>query len=165
MAFSAWKIWLHPKFTARTLDNLETDLASVSDERDRLKEESLQLTDTIAGLRGDKSDLSVALEKTRLDLAAARDEINSLQETEAHLREFEQTLSAVEQLKANYENRIAILRNTIKALKSTSNRLKSDDDLIEDIDMLSSPSSLSSSRTNLSNNISSEEEDWLKSLP
>lgn len=165
MAFSAWKIWLHPKFTARTMDVIETDAMSAAEECQRLNDTILQLSSANENLKITNTTLSSELEKTQKELSEVREELLSYSETEAHLREFEQALAGVEQLKANYERRIASLRQTVNLLKSNHKTPTGTGDLCDEIDMLSASNPLSSSFKKPSHEPDPEDEDWLKSLP
>lgn len=165
MAFSAWKIWLHPKFTARTMDALETDAMSAADECQRLNNTILQLSTDNEKLNITNTALSADLKKIQNELSEVREELLSFSETEAHLREFEKALAGVEQLKADYERRIASLRQTIKLLKSDHKSRPVPGDLCDEIDMLSTSDPLSTPLNIQSHESVPEDEDWLKSLP
>ena len=123
----SWKVWFHPRRTARLLNELQS-------ENDRLKTE-------INTLNARYDELSTAYDNAVADLERAENEAKSLKEdyerevslknqlsiendalrvklekysdNEQRIKEIEALLSKVEEMKSHYESRINRLRNRI----------------------------------------------------
>lgn len=163
MGFSAWKIWLHPKFTARTMDELEAESLSISEERERMKVTIDRFADLNSALEQEIAETVTKLNDALRQLDEAKEMIDSLSETESHIREFELKLSEFERMKANYERRISSLKSTIRELRAAEAGVESDSDLIEDIHL--SPGSGPNVSDVKSHPSLPDEENWLDSLP
>lgn len=165
MAFSAWKIWCHPKLTASVMDDYErtieasasaTDLQSDIEARDReigrlqadtdalraeaeaLRAETATLRSEAADLRRDLAEAAEATASLREKMAAMEEELSRRADTERQLSEFGDILDRAEQMKARYEERIARLRRALETARRSQGQTSGIDEELT-IDMTATP--------------------------
>jgi len=167
MAFSAWKIWLHPHVAGHAMADLEqtvaehaTEVAKTREAEACLRFEHEALVESNDTLARRNEELEAEVERLRDELADTRAELNERVETEQQIREFETKLSRFDNIKTQYEKRINRLRAKILEMKKASGEESPEADEIAVIDMRTQPMPKRLEQEVEEN----PEEDWLETL-
>lgn len=129
MAYSAWKIWLHPEVTGRLMAELEAE-----NESRRNREETL--TKTLSEAESARESLLAEADKLREEIDLLKSELAERREAAELYGEVEENMKRVGEMKAKYEKRIARLREEIIRLKTASGRKGPEAGELGEIDML-----------------------------
>jgi len=189
VAFSAWKIWLHPQVTRRVMEAQEEALAAACEESTALRAEAAATAGALAAAREQTSRLeadnaAAALINSELasrrdmlstELAAAlaaadrlRAELEDRKDTEQQIREFDAVLRRAEDMKRRYETRISRLQGVIRDMKKASGESDPEADEIAVIDMGAGSAGETKSvplRKRRQDDGVLSESDWLENLP
>ena len=176
MAFSAWKIWLHPQVTRRVMEAQEEALDAAGVQTSRLEADNASVTLINSELASRLDSLGAELTASHAELAASRaetdrlrDELEDRLDTERQIREFDAVLRRAEDMKRRYETRISRLQGVIRDMKKASGKSDPEADEIAVIDMSVNCSACEKEPGPLRKHHPEDgvmpESDWLENLP
>lgn len=117
-----WQIWLHPRRSARELEEQRGELAEFAESLARAERELIACRERERELQQRVGELEEQLKCQRKD---REEESRQWQEIERGIKEIEERLSEAEVMKSRYERRI---RNLTMRLRDNAGMAKRDDD-------------------------------------